>query len=203
MGGGEYIDQLGHIFTSKYNHIPQYREWGIKHVSHLPLACDPDMHKEVEAEKVYDIIFLGNLGYVERKHFLGLLRLKYNVFVGTGFIYDGYSKKIAQAKICFNHGHVGELNMRFFELMVMGAFQICNIVHAQELLGFEDRVHLVNYVFEEDLVNVLEEYLRGGEEPFLTEKRRKIAQAGKEKVLAEHTYQHRAEEILTICGLGK
>ncbi len=201
MGGGEYIDQLGRIFTSKYNHIPQYHEWGIKHVSHLPLACDPDMHKEVKAERVYDIVFLGNTTYEERGHFLDLLRSKYNTFIGTGFIFDFYCSKVAQAKICFNHGHVGEMNMRFFELMAMGAFQICNIVHGQELLGFEDRIHLVNYISDEDLINTIGEFLHGGDEPFLVEKRSKIAQTGKQKALAGHTYQHRAEEILEVCGL--
>jgi spore maturation protein CgeB len=93
------------------------------------------------------------------------------------------------------------MNMRFFELMAMGAFQICNIVHGQELFGFEDRVHLANYIVDEDLINTVNEFLRGGDESFLVEKRNRIAQAGKQKVLAEHTYQHRAEEILRVCGL--
>jgi len=196
IGGKDYINQIGHIFTAKYNHIPRYWNQGIKHVSHLPLACEPEVHEEIEKEKVYDVIFLGNTEYAERKHFLDLLRLRYNTFIGTGYIYRYYAEKVAQAKICFNHGHVGEMNMRFFELMAMGAFQVCNIVHAQELLGFEDGIHLVNYVSDGDLINIIDGYLHGGDEQYLAEKRKQIGQNGKRLVLEKHTYRHRAEHIL-------
>lgn len=197
IGGSEYIDQIGHIFTAKYNHLPQYTDDGIDKVSHLPLACDPSIHKEFEEEKKYDVVFAGNHTYAERQHYFKVLReAELNFFMGKA-VGDDYCRVMAQGKVAFNHGHVGEMNMRFFELMAMGAFQVCNIVHGQELLGFEDRIHLVNYVTDQDLVNVVAEFVN---QPG---KRKRIAQTGKEKVLAEHTYQHRAEQLLRTCGLAK
>ncbi|MCK5346513.1 MAG: hypothetical protein KAR20_24055, partial [Candidatus Heimdallarchaeota archaeon] len=115
FGGGSWVDSLGWIFTSKYNHVSRYNRVGINHVSHLPLAYDEEIHREMEAEKVYDIVFCGRSDYPERNHLLNELRLRYNVFVGTGLIYENYCRKVAQGTIAFNHGHVGEMNMRFFE----------------------------------------------------------------------------------------
>lgn len=196
VGGGEWIDSHDWIFTSKFNHIPQYNQKGIQRVSHLALAYDEEMHREVKAEKVYDIVFCGRSDYPERKYFLDKLRLKYNVFVGTGLIYDHYSNKIAQGKIAFNHGHVGEMNMRFFELFAMGAFQICNLVQGQELLGFFDRVHLINYFTDQNLFDLIDHYLRSDDE------RREIAQAGRQRVLDGHSYLDRAKEILRQMGVS-
>lgn len=197
LGGGEWIDSWNWIFTSKANHVPRYNRVGIKHVSHLPLAYDEVMHQEVEVEKVYDIVFCGRSDYPERKHFLDQLRLRYNVFVGTGLIYDNYSRKVAQGKIAFNHGHIGEMNMRFFELFAMGAFQMCNIVQGQELLGFFDREHLVNYVADQDLFDLVDHYLRSNDE------RESIAQAGKRKALEGHSYMDRAKTILKQMGFNQ
>ena len=191
-----YVDRLNWMFTSKLNHLPRYHLKGIKKVSHLPLAYDEGMHHEMSEEKVYDIVFCGRSDYAERKYFLDKLRLKYNVFVGTGLIYDHYCRKIAQGKIAFNHGHISEMNMRFFELMAMGAFQVCNLVHGQELLGFMDKVHLVNYTNDWDLFEVVDHYLRSDEEC------NEIAQAGKQKVLEGHSYMDRAKEILEQMSLA-
>lgn len=198
--GEGYMDDIDFIFTAKYNHLPRYHNRGITKVTHLPLAFESDAHKQVEAEKVYDIVFLGRTDYAERKHYMDLLRLEYNCFVGTGLIYEDYCRKIAQGKIAFNHGHIGELNMRFFELFAMGALQFCTVCHAQELLGFEDGVHLVNYACDKDLLEWLHYYLKDGDEPVLKARRDEIAQAGKEKVQG-HSYEDRARLMLeTIFG---
>lgn len=195
MGGKRWIDSLDWIFTAKLNHIPEYRRHGIQKVSHLALAYDKSIHREFSEEKIWDVVFCGRCDYVERTLLLDILRTRYKVFVGAG-TYDDYCRIIAQGKIAFNHGHVGEMNMRFFELMAMGAFQVCNIVHGQEAFGFVDGVHLVNYVTFRDLSAVVDHYLNSDEE------RKSIAKAGQQKVLDGHSYMDRAKEILEQMGVS-
>jgi len=201
IGGDEWIDSIDRIFTSKLPHISEYHRHGIQKVSHLALAYDGDIHREFfeedfGTEKVFDVVFCGNTNYGERKYFFDILKLKYNVFFEDGFLGTDYSCVISYGKIAFNHGHIGEMNMRFFELFAMGAFQVCNVVLGQESLGFFDKVHLVNYVNAQDLLEIVDYYLREDEE------RNKIAKAGQQKVLDGHSYVDRAKEILTQMDLA-
>lgn len=190
IGGEGWIDSLDWIFTSKLPHVPEYHRHGIRKVSHLALAYDEEIHREFSAEKVFDVVFCGNTAYGERKYFFDELKSKYRVFFEDGFSGTDYSCVIAYGKIAFNHGHIGEMNMRFFELFAMGAFQVCNVVQGQESFGFIDGVHLVNYIDDRNLLEVVEYYLHEEKE------RDKIAQAGKRKVLDGHSYLDRAKEIL-------
>jgi len=195
IGGWKWVDSLDWIFSAKLNHIPEYYRHGIKKVSHLALAYDEGIHREVSEEKIYDVVFCGRCDYVERTLLLDILRTRYKVSVGVG-IYDDYCRIIARGKIALNHGHIGEMNMRFFELFAMGAFQVCNIVHGQELFGFVDGVHLVNYVTFRDLSAAVDHYLNSEVE------RNKIAKAGQQKVLDGHSYVDRAKEILAQMGVS-
>ena len=197
IGGKKWIDSLDWIFTAKIPQISEYHRHGIRNVSHLALAYDEDIHHEafLATGKPYDVVFCGRVDYVERTLLLDILRTRYKVFVGSG-TYDDYCRIIAQGKIAFNHGHIGEMNMRFFELMAMSAFQVCNIVHGQEAFGFVDGVHLVNYVTFRDLSATVEHYLNSEEE------REEIAKAGRQKVLEGHSYMDRAKEILEQMSLA-
>ena len=195
--GGNYLGLISQfLFTSKLPHLIQYESWRST-AKHLPLAVDPDTYKPFEKEKKYDIAFVGNTTYEERQSYLK--QLKKNGFIvwdRGGLIRDDYCRKLNEAYIGFNHGHVGEMNMRFFELAAMGVFQVCNICHGQEEAGFIDGKHLANYVTEIDLVNTVNHYLRSEQE------RQEILSNALQLVLEKHTYVHRMQEMLEVIKNG-
>ena len=195
--GGNYLGLISQfLFTSKLPHLSQYRAWRTK-ANHLPLAVDPDTYKPFEKEKKYDVAFIGNPTYEERQFYLS--RLKKNGFIvwdRGGLIRDDYCRKLNEAYIGFNHGHVGEMNMRFFELAAMGVFQVCNICHGQEAVGFIDGKHLVNYVTDIDLVNTINHYLRSEQE------RQEIIRNARQLVLEKHTYVIRMRQMLEVVANG-
>ncbi|MEM3830531.1 MAG: hypothetical protein QXP36_15165, partial [Conexivisphaerales archaeon] len=53
------------VFTAA-NRIDFYVKLGAKRVVTVPWACDPDFHRKIEAEKKYDLSFIGT-AYRERK----------------------------------------------------------------------------------------------------------------------------------------
>ncbi|MBU2483207.1 MAG: glycosyltransferase [Proteobacteria bacterium] len=190
--GRNYLDIIKeHCFTSKIPHIQQYKKLNII-ATHLPLALDDTAYKLFDMPKKYDIVFIGNMTYEERQYYMQLLKENGSFIVWDrgGLIADDYCRKISESYIAFNHGHVGELNMRFFELMGIGAFQLCNICHGQEELGYIDGEHLVNYTTNVELINLVNHYLIDGQA------REEIARKGREYTIANHTYKHRMKFML-------
>ncbi len=101
------------------------------------------------------------------------------------------------AKIVVNHLHYGEIwgvNVRCFEAAGSGAFQMVNWRPGLRHL-FEDGKELVTFTTMTDLKEKINYWLpREGE-------RRVIAEAGRRRALAEHTYRHRLELLLaTLAG---
>lgn len=101
------------------------------------------------------------------------------------------------AKILLNnlsYQEIWGLNARAFEAAGIGAFQIVDWRPYIEQL-FVDGKELVTFKSMEELKRLIDFYLPREEE------RRAIAEAGKRRALAEHTYQHRLDLLLdTLDG---
>lgn len=192
-----YLKRIANnLFTAKIPHLAWYKRAGIFGPRHLALALDELIYKPFKQEKKYDIVFIGNTTYEERRHLIQLIKAENLVcwINRVGLIRDDYCRKISEAHILLNHGHVGELNMRFFEGMGIGVFQLCNICHGAETLGYIDGEHYVSYVTDIDLLNTINHYVNGG--PDALREAAEIAAAGRNFTLAHHTYIHRAKYIL-------
>jgi glycosyltransferase involved in cell wall biosynthesis len=85
-----------------------------------------------------------------------------------------------------------DANMRAFEAMAAGCLLISRSPTELTAVGFEEGVHFVPYQDESDIVDLVAKYLSADSE------RQRIAGAGREKVLREHTYDCRAEQLLRI-----
>lgn len=204
---GEFFDKL--------------REVGVKNFSYLPLAASSDIHKKTEltAEetKEYgsDISFVGAGYYNRRMFFPGLLDLDFKIWGSEwdmnsplGRVVQRASARIETedtvkifnaAKININlhsstyHEGVNPygdfVNPRTFELASCEAFQLSDYRSempdlfkiGEEIICFED----IN-----DLRQKIKYYLENPEE------RERIAKRGRERVVKEHTYEHRMKEML-------
>lgn len=101
------------------------------------------------------------------------------------------------AKIVLNNLHFGEVwggNVRMFEAAGIGAFQLVDWRPGLAQL-FEDGKELVTFRSVADLNRLIDLYLPRQDE------RREIADAGRRRAHAEHTYRHRLDLLLaTLSG---
>jgi Glycosyl transferases group 1 len=83
-----------------------------------------------------------------------------------------------------------DANMRAFEAMAAGCLLISRFPTELTAIGFREGVHFVAYRREDEIVDLVQRYLRDDAG------REQIARAGRQKVLAEHTYDCRAEQLM-------
>ncbi|MBF0330309.1 MAG: glycosyltransferase [Candidatus Omnitrophica bacterium] len=191
----------------------------------LVFCCDAKIHAPVEltaserSKYGRDISFVGSY-YPNRAEILsGLVDCRLGIwgplwdrekrypclkpFIENGPVDVDVWKKIYQAAamvvvIHYQDGHnpCHQASPKIFEVMACGAFILCDEQKDVRML-FNDGEHLVFFKDGADLKEKAAFYLSR------PEVRQKIATAGRAKVLAEHTYIRRFEQMFNIMGLKK
>jgi len=210
--------QQGQFFT-------ELQKAGIKNYHYLPMAACPEIHKPVllteEEMKYYgsDLSFVG-AGYYNRRHFMrGLLDFDFKIWGSDWALHsdlaqciqrggaridtDGIVKIFNASGININlhsstyHKGVNPfgdfINPRTFEIMACGGFQLVDRRPALEGL-FEPGEDIIVFDDLGDLRNKAAHYLADPEE------RKRAAERGRQRVLKEHTYEKRMEEILELIA---
>ncbi len=178
------------VFAAQRDGAVQLRDGGIS-TTWLPLACDPEIHRKHEAEKTYDVCFVGNVCPGERAELLQLLQGRFRKnFVGQRYFED-MARTYSGSRVVFNRSVRNDVNMRVFEAVACGSLLLTNDLrdNGQEEL-FRDGVHLATYRDAEEMVDKVRFYL--DREPL----RERIAAAGRAEAIARHTYRHRMEALL-------
>ena len=184
------VQDYDFLFVAQKDYIPKYKEKGCKNVYWLPLACDPEIHKQHNFSLKYDLCFIGSLGPDSpRKEIILKLQKEFNMFVGQRYLHD-MALTYSQSKMVFNKSLQGDLNMRVFEALSCGCLLLTDRINngLEEL--FTDKEHLVIYNDYEDLRNKARDYLAHPEE------RNAIAHKGQEEIWKKHTYLHRARYLV-------
>jgi len=189
----EYAYLFDFIFVAQKSMIPWLRSYGHQNVYWLPLACDPEIHRDYGYERNLDVAFVGNFTEKRRRLFNSLQRelpfLKWGIYEK---VYGEEMAKIySRAKIVVNPAAKKDVNMRTFEAMSCGALLLNEEVRELREI-FEIGKDLD--VYPEKNIWVLVEKIRY----YLNNEkmRKKIALSGQRKVLKEHTYVSRVERIL-------
>lgn len=206
---GEFFDRL--------------KDKGIRNFSYLPLAASLDVHKKVELTEdesgAYgsDISFVG-AGYRNRRRFFaGLLDFQFRIWGNEWDLTSPVERCIQRsgerveteeivkifnaARININlhsstyHDGVNPygdfVNPRAFEIAACGGFQLVD--YRSELPElFEAGKEIVCFKDIDDLKRKIRYYLNNPDE------REEIALSGKERVLREHTYEHRMKRMLDL-----
>lgn len=210
--------QKGQFFT-------ELQRAGIKNYHYLPMAACPDIHKPVhltEEEITYygsDLSFVG-AGYYNRRHFMrGLLDYDFKIWgsdwdmhadlacciqrggarIDTDEIVKIFNASSININLHSSTYHKGVnpfgdfINPRTFEIMACGGFQLADRRPAMEGL-FEAGDEVIVFDDLGDLRSKAAYYLDNPEE------RNKIAERGRQKVLREHTYENRMNEMLEVIA---
>nr|MBU1328414.1 glycosyltransferase [Candidatus Omnitrophota bacterium] len=161
----------------------------------MNVGCDPETHKRLNMDRIYDIGFVGTDGGVPRKFFLQEILERYPKSLIGPADYREMARTYSSCKIGFSLPIRGEcFTMRNYEILSCGAMLLMKRLRddSAEKLGFEDRKHLVIFDRPKDMFELIEYYLKHREE------REAIAENGHRLVIEKHTYMHRATEIVDI-----
>jgi len=199
----------------------EMKKAGVENCRYLPLAASPDVHKRVELsddERDYygsDVSFVGAGYYNRRLLFKGLVDYDFKIWGSDWDMNSLLSRYIQRAaervdtdetvkifnasKININlhsstyHNGVNPfgdfVNPRTFEIAACGAFQLVD--RRSELAElFEIGKEVIVFEDLEGLKQKIAYYLDNPAE------REKIAESARQRVLREHTYEHRMSEML-------
>lgn len=192
---------------------------GCRHHAFVQTGCDPDLHRPValseaeQAEFGCDVSFAGAGYYNRLQLFKGLTDLNFKLWgvdwperelaplVQGGerrFDYETFMKIVAGSHINLNlhssatHDGVDPnadaLNPRIFEIAAAGGFQLCDPCRGLDAHFAEDEVPTYRSLAE--LREKIVWYIAHPEE------RKAVAARARKRALAEHTYAHRAAEML-------
>ncbi len=215
-----YYDVFFHIQPGEFEQ--QLTDAGCPCHAYVQTACDPEIHAPValnedeEREFGCDLSFAG-AGYANRiQMFKGLTDYDFKLWgVGWGarelfqlacnpeqrFTPEQFAKIVAGSKINLNlhsstthHGvdpKCDAINPRVFEIAACGGFQLCDpCIGLEPLFDFDSELPVYRDLAE----------LRGKIDFFLKhpEERAAYARRARERVLRDHTYAKRAQQMLDV-----
>ncbi len=213
-----HYDAFFHIQPGEFER--QLTEAGCPHHAFVQTACDPDVHKPVtlsaEDQKTYgcDLSFAG-AGYHNRNQFFQGLTdynfkiwgvewsarelLKYVQKPDERFGPREFAKIVAGSKINLNlhssamHNgvdpHCDAINPRVFEIAACGGFQVCDPCKGLDTL-LDPETELPVYRDLPELRAHIDHFLKNPGE------RKAFAERARARVLKEHTYSQRAQQML-------
>lgn len=211
-----------YFFTiQKGQFLEELKRISVRNPHYLPLAASPEVHKKMELTNdeigIYgsDISFVGAGYYNRRKFFEGLLDFDFKIWGNEWDLSSPLHKCIQRSgerieteevvkifnatKININlhsstyhegiNPHGDFVNPRTFEIAACGGFQL--IDHRSELSElFRMGEEIICFEDLNDLRQKIRYYLDNPEE------RNEIAMRARDRVLREHTYEHRMKEML-------
>ncbi len=182
------------VFCAHKDGADKLKKDGIASAIWLPVACDPAIHKKLTLEKRFDLGFVGTEGKrSKRKALLDIIKKKYpDSFIGRTE-YTKMCEIYSASKIGFNYSINNDINMRMFEVTSCGTMLLTNYIRGNGFSEiFEDKKHLVVYKTKKDFLELTEYYLKDDAE------RERIALAGYEHAVNNHTYLHRLNFMLSV-----
>ena len=213
-------DSFFHIQPGEFDE--KLEEAGCAHHAFVQTGCDPDVHRPVslseEERAAYrcDLSFAGAGYYNRHQVFKGLTDYDFKLWgvewstrelsrhVAGGerrFDSQEFMKIVAGTKVNLNlHSsttHEGidpdcdAINPRVFEIAAAGGFQVCDPCIGLDR-HFDFETELPVYRTLKELRERIDYYLAHPEE------REAVAQRARERALAEHTYEHRAQQMLRL-----
>ena len=182
-----YYDLMDIVYIPQESYANNYP---IKKTDILPLAVDPDLHKEIEETEIkYDIGFVGNDTYPERRQLLEFMERKYKVLRTNTEPGLPYSQALSSCKLTFNRSMDKDVNMRFFEAIATGRLLLTDYLPQQDKYA-TNHAHYESYDGWYDLEKKIDYYLSHDEE------RIRIGRDGAQHIKTNHTYEKRLVKIL-------
>jgi hypothetical protein len=167
----------------------------------LPHAVEGELFEPPGYDRCYDVGWVGNLKgtiYSTRRRIIKKLVKRFHMNpTDRHYNLEELAAIYKQSKVAVNvsrDDYLCDANLRCFEVMAAGALLLALRPTELSQLGFQDGKHYVSYGSDQELLELIEFYIKNDEE------RRNIADAGRALVLKEHTYDQRVETILKVLG---
>lgn len=192
--GGRVEGNPSHVFYTQPS-------WGLHFAERYPrnnikcitYACDPELHRPIESKKIYDVGFIGTFQDKDgRKEVVDAIKKEFNCFISTTTVSDDISKELSKCKVLFNHIRYEEVNIRFFEALAIGT-QVCTYTPNLNLFATEDESYLT-FKSVPEAIDKINKLLVDDD------RRNKMALSARKSAL-NHTYKHRASEMLSFLNL--
>jgi len=211
----KWAKQYDTAFVAQKPAVEKMKQDGVENVHWLPLAClpcvDPNLAEMRQAdildevpEKDWDVSFVGFInrgieggGGNNRIEYIDRIFSEFpNSWLAFNKFFEEAAIRSVRSRVSFNVSILDDLNMRFFETMSYGTCLVTNRdVVGWEDLGFVDGEHFLGYEGEEEAIEKIRWALDNPME------RETIAKEGHIKVRAEHTYEHRVNQMLDTIGV--
>lgn len=214
-----YMKSYDYFFTFIPRMDINYLGKKLPNVYYLPLGCWKALDPRNLSKFDRDVCFVGTMYRNREKVMAEILKKGFKLeifggnewkkakhvakaYTGKAVIGDEMLHEYRKSKIGLNiHQDYGikktkklGANMRTFEIPASGCFQIVDYRHYIDELFEVDR-EIVCFENTKDLVDKIEYYLENDDE------REKIAEAGRRRVLREHTYIKRMKDMLSVLDL--
>lgn len=191
--------RIGRIFDMSFvaqkQYIPALAEAGVRQAQWLPLAFATELAPLEPTTKDIDIAYVGSENaemHPQRSALLDVLRAE---CASTRF---GRASPIemgriyADAKLVFNRSVKNDVNMRFFEAMGAGAVLLTDRIVGNGVEDlFEEGRHYLSYRDADNLLQLVRELLA---DPVRLQS---MSEEARSHVISSHTYQHRADELVS------
>lgn len=159
----------------------------------LPNCYDDTIIKPLNIEKIHDIGFCGNVA--NRQGQIDIMKASFPNFKFDNFVIgDAMVKAINSYKIHWNANISFDINYRNFETMGCATTLLTSNHNYYEFLGFKDCVNCITYLNTQDMIEKARIFLSNND--WLNN----IAKEGYDLVVKNHTYKHRAKQILEIVN---
>jgi hypothetical protein len=192
----ELATLFDYVFIAQKDYLDSFRKAN-PHSYWLPFGCDPEIHRNLATERIFDVGFVGHLTIDRRKILERLARhFRVNDYDRT-CPPEEMAEIYSRSRIVFNRPVRRDLNMRVFEALACGSLLITErIGNGQDEL-FADRKHLVTYQEAGELEDLVANYLKQERE------REEIAACGHARVVERDTYELRVRELLRVTTKGE
>jgi len=184
------------VFVAQRDYVDTFRQVvGHDQVYWLPLAAAPDVHRDHHLPRTLEVAFVGNLARAHRRTPRARRLKQIAAHFHTNDFYRHYTPEevgetYSRARIVFNTSIAGDVTMRIFEGTACGALVLTDTVANGLDQLFSIGEEIVTYRDDADLLSKITYYLSH------EETRQAIAAAGQQRTLTEHTYLHRAQQII-------
>jgi GT2 family glycosyltransferase len=190
----EWARQFDFVFVAHLQHVDAFRREGLN-AHWLPPACDPEVHARHPIPKTHEVAFVGSVAHhVRRGALLRKLGEQIPLHVERCF-WDDMARVFSGSKIVFNSASRDDLNMRVFEALSTGSLLLTDLARAsgQDVL-FADGEDCAVYRHDDALVDAARFYLENDG------LREQIAECGRRRAHAAHTYAHRVDDLLDVVS---
>jgi spore maturation protein CgeB len=205
------VKYYDYLFTTCHHHTSEWRALGVNAVMLPTSGCDPEFFEQnriQDDEYAADVSFVGQV-YPRRVRYLEELSDLDLALYGSGWSDTSLSehhrgeawgpdmvKAIYNSTISVNIHHryqLGGGNLKLFEIPAAGTFQLTDAYDPEWYTEGED---IVSFDTPTELREKVEYYLENGEE------RTEIAKQGKQRVIEEHNYDRRMEDLVECIRQG-